>query len=698
LRASVRIRADSLGRRINDRLIRVAGPAKVARTGELQPREPSSSLAASKTSRKFFWDLSTLMARRCTSSEPFRLAPLLASVALVGALGFSACEKPDVPTHTVVLISIDTLRPDRLGVYGNTPDVSPAIDALAKDAVVFDQALAPAPWTLPSTLSMLTGLDPVAHGVETPLDKLPDRVDTLAELLAAKGFETAAFTAGGFVGTGWGYEQGFGLFDASDGAPENLGFSRYIDRAVKWIEERRDKPYFLFLHTFDVHAPYDNCTPESLAQFRARPVHDDPRDYLLFRGKYSLYGQRTRSDQYGRIGELINDYDAGVHDADNGVARVLDALKRTQRYDDALVIVVSDHGEGFCDHGLWVGHGLQLTDNVLHVPLIVKFPGDKAAGTRIEQLVDLVDLAPTVLAATGLPPGALMQGTSLRAITRGERPSRDFVFGGTYTTATYFIVRDGYKLIGASQIPPLHSLRAHLEPITPPCLEPYVVGDEFQTVDEQGQPSVTRYPNAADPLGYFESLGFLERLYDRDSDPLEHFDLARQHPSRTARMRDALQACFAQSKRIHAELIDGASVRKLMPVEQRQLQALGYTVGAQAPPVEDVDLHLAQARANPPAPPPKYEVLVDIDRRVHRIRLALRDHGKLEERETSALRACANEVAAWVDAVNSPPPNLRALWRVLEIQALATQAGQPFDAAAIITHLTQPSNPPARDG
>lgn len=610
----------------------------------------------------------------------------------LAAVALAACSEPDTPARAVVLISIDTLRPERLGVYGNTPDVSPAIDALAAESIVFDNALATAPWTLPSHMSMFTGLDPIAHGVEKPSDTLSDSFETVTEAFAARGFDTAAFTAGAFVGTGFGYEQGFDLFDACANCDQDFrqrGFSRYIERAERWIEERGERPFFLFLHTFEAHAPYDVCDPDVLARFRSRPVADDDRDHLLFRGSYTIYARQMRFDRYGRIQELLNDYDAGVHEADNGVARILDTLRRTQRFDDALVIVVSDHGESFYDHGLWVGHGLELTDDCLRVPLIVKLPGGSNAGRRVDTLVDLVDLAPTMLEAADIPAPAAMQGSSLRTVARGGPRSRDYVIGGTYTTASYFLARDELKFIGDCQIPPLHSVRQDMQPITPTCLQPYELGQAFRTVDGVGVASTSHYPNDGDPLGVFDALPVVECLFDRDADPGEQRDLALAQPKKLARMRDALRAEFLKSKKLRTSLTQGALAREWTAAELRQFHAMGYTVGVEPPPAEDIDRHLAEARSRARKPAADHAALADIDRRVHRVRLALRDHGKLDAQHAHELRACAEAIAAWAREPDLATPNLRALWRVLEIRALGAECGQPVDVSEIVHELAR---------
>jgi arylsulfatase A-like enzyme len=606
------------------------------------------------------------------------------------ALGVAGCSREPKGSPTVVLISIDTLRAERLGVYGNSPDVSPAIDALARESVVFDQALSVAPWTLPSHASMLTGLDAVAHGVEAPEDRIPTRATTLAEHFAAHGYRTAAWTAGGFVGPGWGLEDGFEVFDTNTPwITSNMGFSRHLERTLEWMRENSDEPYFLFLHSFDAHGPYKQSDPELLARFRQRPVGESERDHEFVRSTYTRYARSMGFDRYLQLDAALNDYDSGVAEADRAVGRILDELRASGRYDEALIVVLSDHGEAFYDRGLRLGHGMQLYDCVLRVPLIVKLPRSERGGTRVGSLVDLVDIAPTLLDVAGLPPDARMQGSSLAQLARGGRRSRSYSMSGTHATATHALVRDGYKYIDDSAIPPVHSIRVHIQPETPPLLQKYVQGDEFKTLDEHGVEIVTRYPVAGDPLGYFEDLTFRECLFERASDPDERHNLAAQRPEALQKMRDALAAIYSASKAIHADLESGVTQRELNSIELRQLRELGDAVGNEPDDASrgEMDLQLAEARTNPPLPPPNSGVLVALDQRVHRVRLALRERGELTAEALGDLEVCAGAVLDWLESTGDGRWALRALWRLVEIEELSRAAGHELDSAPLHRRL-----------
>src|SRR5262249_53980407 len=152
-----------------------------------------------------------------------------------------------------------------------------------------------------------------------------------------------------------------------------------------------------------VHTPYDEGDPDIIGQFRKRPVHDGPDDWELSRLKFMYEQNQQHVTNYGRISELLNDYDSGTNEADRGVGQIVQELKDSGRWENALLIVTSDHGESFAERGIHIGHGLSLTDDELHVPLVMHLPHDEGAGQRLDTQVDLLDVAPTVLAYAGVP-------------------------------------------------------------------------------------------------------------------------------------------------------------------------------------------------------------------------------------------------------------------------------------------------------
>ncbi len=585
---------------------------------------------------------------------------------------------------TIVLISLDTLRPGRLGVYGNSPDVSPSLDAFAREAVVFDDALSVAPWTLPSHMTMLTGLDPIAHGVRWSANRLSSKVETVAELLSAAGYTTAAFADGGFVGTGWGLEDGFASFDSKHRDEQGrTGFARYLDQACQWLRSSGDKPLFLFLHSFDVHAPYDECSPELLTKFRARPTPDGELDHELYKGSHTGIATEMRMANYQRISELLNDYDAGVHEVDLAVEQVFRTLRELGRWDDALVIVTSDHGESFYDQRLWVGHGVNLTDDEIKVPLLVKFPGNEGANTRIATLVDTVDLAPTLLDAAAVAPSPVMQGSSLRALVRGGKRSRSYAFGHTVNGERYFLVRGDLKYITGTTLNPFQIIRPHLEPRNPTVVDEMLPGGEYVRKLAGGGERVSRYSEAADVFGFADLIALDARLYDRRADPHERTDLSDSRADDARRMGEALLRVEQESARIAAQLADTSAPREMTVHEQKALAELGYLATDVGSDGEDGPI-ANQARVERPRP--DMSELFATDQIVHRVRIARRSGLELSPQLRSELLACLEPITAWGEL--NTGHHFRAHWRLREIEQMCSDGGEAVDIAPSLRRIS----------
>ena len=298
---------------------------------------------------------------------------------------FVACETQAPPPRTnVLLISIDTLRADRLGAYGATRVQTPSIDGLARTGVRFERAYTPVPLTLPAHWTILTGVEPWRHGVvDNGMTVASSPVPTLAERFKDAGYDTAAFVAAFVLHRTFGLSRGFERYDdgpAGDAALEQVLHStgtadERVDRALAWLREDRKAPFFLWLHLYDPHAPY--APPEG---FRAR-YEDRP-------------------------------YDGEIAFVDTQVARMLRALDRSGATDQTLVVLLSDHGESLGEHGEQT-HGVLLYDATLRVPLIARLPGKVDGGRKREDPVTLADVAPTILALAGLPPSPGLDGRNL---------------------------------------------------------------------------------------------------------------------------------------------------------------------------------------------------------------------------------------------------------------------------------------------
>ena len=319
------------------------------------------------------------------------LALILVALALA-AFGADAPRSALCAGCNVVVVSIDTLRADHLGVYGYGRPTSPNIDAWARAAVVFDDATAQSAWTRPSHASMFTGLYPEEHGILMlgPRRRMPAGAPTLAGVFGANGYRTVAFTGGSNMSAHFGFDRGFDVYDENkelDFKQTGAGLIREtFDRGLRWLASHRDEPTFLFLHTYQVHHPYFTVAPFD-ARFPSPPDAD----------------MATRERDA---------YDRSLAHTDAEVRRLLDRIDEWGLTERTLVIVTSDHGEEFGEHGRRY-HGPTAHDEVLRVPLLLRAPGLLPAGVRRSGPAALVDLAATVSDLLGLEAPEETQGLSL---------------------------------------------------------------------------------------------------------------------------------------------------------------------------------------------------------------------------------------------------------------------------------------------
>jgi choline-sulfatase len=314
-------------------------------------------------------------------------------VAAAGVLAvcshFGCSTRPPAATHgPLVLISIDTLRADRLPAYGYAAGRTPAIDALARESVLFERAYTHSPQTLPAHVSILSGQLPQQHGVRDNVGfALSERVRLLPSWLRERGYATAGIVSSAVLREETGVAGGFDFFEgrmppARGGAAldeaqrdglESLAIAR------QWLEQRSSAPWFLFLHLYEPHAPYQ--PPERYAG--------------------------------------LNAYDGEIAYADEIVGKLLDDLRVRAVYDSATILLLSDHGEGLGDHGEQE-HGLFVYEEAVRVPLMIKLPRGHNAGSRVGALVQHVDLLPTVLDLAGVAVPSILPGRSLRPLLEGR--------------------------------------------------------------------------------------------------------------------------------------------------------------------------------------------------------------------------------------------------------------------------------------
>jgi hypothetical protein len=309
--------------------------------------------------------------------------------------------KPDV-----IFITIDTLRVDHVGAFNpKSPAKTPNLDRLARDGVRFTQAWSPISITGPAFASLFTGMTPGQHGVllnffrgGAPLEK---KHETLAEQLRPTGYRTGAFVSGFTLRKKAGLSQGFNVYDS----PTNYrrwGW-RTVRLAIDWLSASQ-KPAFLWYHNYDAHGPLkrwvlpDETTrtwkraPESSISPHQRL--DDIVDPEYYKAKYAL----------------------AVEFADTQVGSLLEALDKSDRYDNALIVFVADHGEGFDEREVWFDHGTDAYAEQLHIPMVIKLPKNASAGTSVETMVSLIDVLPTVRNVLGMSPKSGLDGGDLRQV------------------------------------------------------------------------------------------------------------------------------------------------------------------------------------------------------------------------------------------------------------------------------------------
>ncbi len=344
----------------------------------------------------------------------------------------------------VVLIVMDAVRASHLSCYGYHRPTTPFLDQLAEQGILFEQAISPASWTLPSHASMFTGVFPSRHGAHDEHHYL-DYTPTLAEILRTHGYKTAAFCQNPWVSSFTGLDRGFAHFPElswqrqkgfkrvrglmiklSDALTGNLDSgARVTNRAVAaWLRRHaREAPFFLFIHYLEPHVPYRlprawrNTFLTMGSYSKAVKVNQDRVRYL----------ENTVPMSERDFGILRDLYDSEIAYLDSVIAQVVRWLREAGQLDDTILIVTSDHGENLGEHNL-MGHGLCLYESLIWVPLLVRYPRALPTGVGAGEQVQTLDIFPTVLDLVGIPVGESVQGTSLVA---GDR-ARPFTIAEMY--------------------------------------------------------------------------------------------------------------------------------------------------------------------------------------------------------------------------------------------------------------------------
>lgn len=443
--------------------------------------------------------------------------------------------RPRTDAVNVILISLDTLRADHLGCYGYHRPTSPSIDALAADSALFLRTYAPSSWTLPSHVSIMTGLVGPSHRVVRDDERMDPALVTLAEILRLRGYFCWATTGGGFVSAKFGFEKGFDFYSETEGDIDNLNSAELMERAASsWLEGHADRPFFLFLHTYQVHPPYRCPAPYNRMFLDKDALWDELNIKEYLGGHNAVFRPLSDAERRNAVGL----YDGEIRYTDEAfIGPLVAKLKALGLYDRTLLILLSDHGEEFYEHGSWM-HTNQLYEESLRVPLLVKFPGSRFRGLRHEGAVRLVDVFPTVLEEIGVKPGTFpCDGESLFPILRGreseDRPVWSDIAGNlveTHNSAKAGVIEGIWKVVWNT---------------------PYASAD----------------------LGFFRfsppSVPPVE-LYDLARDPGEKTSLTALHPDvvrRLAALKDGFLALGGKSRTVKADLDEELKAK---------LRALGY--------------------------------------------------------------------------------------------------------------------------
>ncbi len=330
--------------------------------------------------------------------------------------GTPALSDPGARAPLAIIYLVDTMRADHTGVYGYDRPTTPELDAFAKDAVVFEQAIAHSSWTKPSVASIFTSLLPGQHRAVQLRDALDASNVTLAQRLDERGWATGAAIANSVIyGPESAFDRGFdffaGLHGEDDRRSKLVDADVVVDAALGFMRSRRGFPTFLYVHTMDPHVPYGPPPPFD-RMFAPHPTEGHP-------------ARDPRTDFLEPLDRerMIAQYDGEIAYGDREFGRFVRALKEDGVYDDALILFVADHGEEFLDHGRWL-HGRSVFDELIRVPLVVKLPGNSHAGLRVGAQVQGVDLVPTVLEAMEIPVPSGLAGLPLTEAIEAKAPHR----------------------------------------------------------------------------------------------------------------------------------------------------------------------------------------------------------------------------------------------------------------------------------
>lgn len=484
----------------------------------------------------------------------------------LGLWGTPAVRSKAAPTASkprgVILIHADTLRPDHLGLYGHRRDTAPFLTKLAGQGALFRAAYAQGGWTKVSTASFMTSLYPSTHGVHRNVDQLPAAANTMAESYRANGYATVSFSSVMWTGAGTNMHQGFEELHERTSVSDDPGYGSktartYVDRAMAWLGERRDTPFFMYLHVFDPHSPFEPRRPYDAlyADVSRREAHLAEREHLrkfIESGFLAFQGMATREemlkariDPAAYLAHERDWYDGSIRGLDAEMARLFERLRFLGLDRDVAVVFLSDHGEEFHEHGrMW--HGQSVYGEMMHVPLMIRWPAGLPSRKVIGEPVQLVDVMPTLLELSGLPAPSGMQGRSLLPLLRDDREDRGD--------------RDGASGRALKRRPVIMEKHPQGQPGFPGSAQSFAIIDG-------GWKLIHNTIRPPDRPEY--------ELYEYPKDRFDSNNVAGRHPAVVERLAKALGGW--RSKAAAARLKPDTETTKSLSAEELQrLRSLGY--------------------------------------------------------------------------------------------------------------------------
>jgi len=299
------------------------------------------------------------------------------------------------PKSNIILISLDTVRPDHMSCYGYGRSTTPHIDKIAGDGITFLNTYSTTSWTLPAHTSLLSGQTCNNHKIYLPQQKISPKTRMLAEILK-KQYYTAAFTGGGYLSPQYGFNRGFDQYYSIRVKTKKIRLNE-VDiiarRVCKWLKFNQNKSFFLFLHTYQPHDPYANSSPFGRTYLTKTSKWDKVKLASLWKGKDRFSSPFNKNERQN----ILDLYDGELKYTDTMfIGKIIDTLKKNKLYHNSMIIVVSDHGEEFYDHKAWL-HDHSLYDESIKIPLIIKFPRNQYSGKKIHNMVRITDIMPTIL-------------------------------------------------------------------------------------------------------------------------------------------------------------------------------------------------------------------------------------------------------------------------------------------------------------